>query len=578
MSEQEDFEFRLRMEREAGAGPAVADPPQTTMADRMAGSWGARVLQGAASPVLAGVQMLGGEKGREMVAELDAMKKRGMAAEGKDGFDWYGLLGSMLPGTAITKGATAIMPVAKTLGGKILQGGAIGAATAAAQPVAPSPDFWSDKAAQVGVGGTLGAVIPAVGSAITSMRGTPTMNPTQAATLQEGQQAGYVVPPSTVNPSFLNNRMESLAGKAAVGQEAAKRNQEITNALAVKELGLPKGTPLTERALTNFREQAAQPYRDVSALAPSRLEGMKVKTIESRQSLPGPAMGVKVKEVRGKPQDIFGLKSEEVRDEAGNLLGMRVGTSSRTDAPLESVKTSVTSRGQDIPGPLEGLKVSVRETRSGDLVGQLKDARFNANNYYKHYSQSADPESLKKAQQFSAQVKEIEAKLDDIAGKAGRPELIKALAEARTKIAKSYDVERALNLGSGDISAAIIGRQLDKAGVAGKSGELATIGKMAEAFPSVMREGSRVPSPGVSGTDAAAGAILGTLGYGAGGPAGLLAAGLPLLRGPARNLVLSPGYQQFATQGLSPQRQAMIDALMRQGAGAAGTGTGRMMQ
>ena len=110
------------------------------------------------------------------------------------------------------------------------------------------------------------------------------------------------------------------------------------------------------------------------------------------------------------------------------------------------------------------------------------------------------------------------------------------------------------------------------------TGELATIGKMAGAFKQSMREGGNVPASGVSGTDAAASALLGVAGAAGGGPMGILAGGLPLLRGPARNLVLSPGYQQFATQGLSPQRQAMIDALMQQGAGAAGTTAGRMQQ
>jgi len=95
---------------------------------------------------------------------------------------------------------------------------------------------------------------------------------------------------------------------------------------------------------------------------------------------------------------------------------------------------------------------------------------------------------------------------------------------------------------------------------------LLTIGKMAEAFPSVMREGARVPSSGVSGTDAAASALLGTVGYGAaGGPAGMAAAALPLLRSPARSLVLSNPYQNFATSGVNPRYQAILDELMKRG-------------
>ena len=106
------------------------------------------------------------------------------------------------------------------------------------------------------------------------------------------------------------------------------------------------------------------------------------------------------------------------------------------------------------------------------------------------------------------------------------------------------------------------------------TGELATIGKMANSFKDVMREGGNVPSPGVSGTDAAASALLGVAGAAGGGPMGLLAGGLPLLRGPARNLVLSPAFQKFATSDPSKFR-AIIDALAQQGSGAAGTMAGR---
>ena len=228
-----------------------------------------------------------------------------------------------------------------------------------------------------------------------------------------------------------------------------------------------------------------------------------------------------------------------------------------------------------MPGALQGLRVSVSEDRAGNLLQELKQARADARIAYQSNTVNPHPDMLARARAAESMANELEGQLSDIANKKGRLDLVPALAQARTTIAKTYDVERALNIGDSNISAAILGRQLDKSGLAAKSGNLATIGKMAEAFPSAMREGSRVPASGVSGTDAAASAILSTLGYGAGGPAGVLAGGLPLLRGPARNLVLSPGYQRFATQGLSPQQQAMIDALMQRGSGLAGTAAAR---
>ena len=137
LNENEEFEFLYKMEQEAKAGipPPNPAPVPASMADKMVGSWGGRMLMGAASPVLAGAQLLGGETGRKAVADLDAMKQRGMAADGKSGFDWYGLLGSLAPGAGIAKGVSAALPTGKSLIAKILQGGAIGGATSAAQPV-----------------------------------------------------------------------------------------------------------------------------------------------------------------------------------------------------------------------------------------------------------------------------------------------------------------------------------------------------------------------------------------------------------------------------------------------------------
>jgi hypothetical protein len=303
----------------------------------------------------------------------------------------------------------------------------------------------------------VGMALPFLTHALTPAR-APEMNPVKAATLKEGQAAGYVIPPSTVNPSFLNNRLESIAGKAAVGQQAALRNQGITNVLANKQLGLPPETALDPEVLTAFREQKGQPYAEIAKLSP----------------------------------------------EADNALEA------------------------------------------------LKQARFMRNKFQTYHDRSGDPAAYLQAEELKKTIGAVEKQLETIATAKGRPDLVAQLPEARKAIAKSYDVQRALNEGTADISAPSIARKKNV------TEELATIRKMTKAFPQVMREGSRVPSPGVSGTDPMASALLGTMGYGAaGGPAGLLAAGLPLLRGPARKFVLSGPYQRFAT---SPGMQQPLSA------------------
>jgi len=92
------------------------------------------------------------------------------------------------------------------------------------------------------------------------------LNAPKAAALQAGKEAGYVIPPSDVNPSWFNKRLESIAGKAAIGQQAAVENQPITTALARKELGMAEDAPISVAALNGLRKEASAPYQEIADL------------------------------------------------------------------------------------------------------------------------------------------------------------------------------------------------------------------------------------------------------------------------------------------------------------------------
>ena len=333
-----------------------------------------------------------------------------------------------------------------------------------------------------------GIMTPLAASALTRPSAAKLGTATGEQTLKEAQEAGYVVQPSTVKPSFTTNRIESVAGKAAVAQDASIRNQATTNKLAAQSIGLADDTPLTMSTLQQVREKAAKPYEEIENLMQ-----------QSRQSMAW-----------------FPRYHEK------------------------------------------------------NLLEQLKQARADANAHYRHYDRSADPATLKQAKAADAVADSIERDMEHIASSLGRPELVEQLKAARQLYARTYDVERALNLGDGNVSASIIGRMLDQGRPL--SGELKIVGKFAQAFPRMSRDASMVPPPGVSGTDAASSAFLGTAGYGMAGPMGIAAAGLPLLRAPARNLVLSQGYQSrllpaprpLPVGPLSRATGAVIDSAMRE--------------
>jgi hypothetical protein len=453
------------------------------MTDREAweSSMPVRVLRGIEGPAISLLKMVGPDSIKQQLAEIDQLRESGMKKRGNEGFDWAGLVGSLVPGSAIASGVTKALPAATALG-KIGQGAVVGGVTAGAQPLPGGQDELSaEKAKQMGMGAVVGGIIPAVTHGVKSFFGSNKLNPTKQATLAEGQQAGYTVPSSTVNPSGLNNTLESLAGKAAVGQEAAARNQKVTNALTAKALGLPPNQPITPASLKSVRDTAGHVYDEVENLSPT-------------------------------------------------------------------------------------AKTALRE---------LRDARHKTGLHFDHYYASKNPDALDKAEYHKGLAQLFEQEIENEAIKAGKAKLANDLTQARIKIAKTYDVERAFSESDSNVSAPILGRNFDKKGGKAVTGELATIGKMADAFPSVMREGAKVPTAGVSGTDAAMSAMLGTIGYGAGGPAGITAAALPLVRPIARNMVLSPTYQKYAAQGIPARYIPLIDAMTQQAVAAGGTATGR---
>lgn len=435
---------------------------------------------------------------------------------------------------------TAIGAAAIPAGGAMgaLQGAAMGAASGTASQITKEAT-GSDLLASVS--GAIPPLTPIGWKAAMAFGKKPIINASTQELVNDARKAGYVLEPSAVRtPTSV---AESISGKASIAQEASLRNQKVTNVLAAKSLGLPAETELSPAVLDEIRKRAYEPYEQVAKLIPGQqLQGLKVRSSVDRDMLPGPVTGLSVKKSTGEPVTT-GQTVQELRDADGKLLGLKVSAKSHGEqVPLEGMKGTVVSRGQDVPGPLQGMRMSVEETRGGIPLEELKQARNDASAFYRHYDRSADPASLKAAQAASARAKELEAQIDESLTRMGRPDLMSRLIDARKLIARTYDVERALNVGTNNVSAPVIGRMLkDKVPL---SDELETIGKFAQAFPRVTRAVEGVPPPAVSGTDAAMSAILAAGGATASGNIFGAALGtLPLLRIPARKLVLSNMYQ-----------------------------------
>lgn len=90
---------------------------------------------------------------------------------------------------------------------------------------------------------------------------------------EKARDAGYVVPPSTTNPSILNRFLESWGGKAATAQEASMRNQSVTDKLVKSDLGLSAGDDVAEGTLAAIRQEAAAGgYKPIRGVGTFRLD------------------------------------------------------------------------------------------------------------------------------------------------------------------------------------------------------------------------------------------------------------------------------------------------------------------
>lgn len=359
-----------------------------------------------------------------------------------------GKLGAEIAGTAgvgglLGKGISAIPGASQAVPGFIraIQTGGFsapnigvralgGAATGAASAAAVDPTLQS-----AGIGAGLGAALPAIGGVIGNMlRSNAT--PEMLDAIQKARSSGYVIPPTQAGGNALLQTIEGMAGKTVSSQKASQINQNVTNKLAARAIGLPENTPITPDALKSVRAEASKAYDDLASLP----------------VLPA--------------------------QKANPLMGT-----------------------PEIPGfnPKEALQ-------------ELRQARNDASAWFKSYGRTADPTAQANALSAANKAADLEDTFAQYAQSLGRPEVVNAMQNARTLIAKTHQVENALNPETGTISAKI----LAKASASGKplTDELADIASFAGRFPKAANLPETIGgTPTVSPLDV----------YGAGllGPAGL---------------------------------------------------------
>lgn len=406
----------------------------------------------------------------------------------------------------------ALAPVAAIPGAGTLKGAA--GISAALGAIAPS-ESTEETIGNIALSGLLGAG----GHGIA--RGIGRSLSPRAAQIPEG----FTVPPSQVKGAGIASRAaEGFAGKVTTAQKASVANQEIANLLARETLGLPQDAPLNLSTLNALRKQAGQAYESIKRVGAMNADDEFLTELNR--------IGAKYK---GAEVDFPGLGKTPISDVIDSLKQQRFSSSGAVDA------ISILRDKAD------------QAFRSGD-------------------------KGLGRAFRESANAMEgvVERNLDSIASETGplaksAAQMLQDFRGARTAIAKTYSVEKALNEATGNVSLQALGQQFKK----GKplSGGLLTAGRFGAAFPKAAQRPEIIGSqPGISPLDIVGSGILGGAGVMASDdPRGGLAAILPFLRPGVRAGILSRPYQRMLQRpgmlsrlpGVAGNQQAIEEAVRR---------------
>ncbi|MFA6060825.1 MAG: lytic transglycosylase domain-containing protein [Taibaiella sp.] len=187
------------------------------------------------------------------------------------------------------------------------------------------------------------------------------LNSPKRAVLEAGQKAGFVVPKSEVAPSFINNRLEGVAGKAALNQESILRNQAATTAQARKAIGIADDVPITGNVIDKAIKAQYKPYEDIAAL-PTRASQARGYSVNTHTQTNSGALLEELKQARHDSQAWY--KTAEMQGGNPEMVAKAKALSNRAKAIELEFENRAIAAGKP------------------ELVPQLREARTNIAKIY----------------------------------------------------------------------------------------------------------------------------------------------------------------------------------------------------
>jgi hypothetical protein len=309
-----------------------------------------------------------------------------------------------------------------------------------AEPIGKSvtEKFGGGPGAEAAGRGTTEALEQALGFLGGRVKAPPAAKPLTQA--QEAAQAvrgqGYALPPTQVNPTMTNRMVEGYGGKWSTQQEIALKDQEITNAKVRKDLGLPEGSALNTEVMEKVRREAHKDYKNL--LEESQQEPVKnvrkAKVINEQ----GKAVEVPIEEL---PDRIPGMKAAEgfkqgINAEIKRIEGLQAESPEvfKTMTPTLRLLRSYAKREEFTP-----------EVTFNEIQRLRDDAKSNF--------RVGGPNRTATARTQLDLANRLEDVFEEHLGQTGKQDLVDRFRAARTRMAKSYSVEDALNPVTGNVDA-----------------------------------------------------------------------------------------------------------------------------
>ena len=286
--------------------------------------------------------------------------------------------------------------------------------------------------------------------ALSALRAARLASDPLAQAASNARAAGYVLPPNMASnsPGVVSQVLSGVGGRVKTQQLASVKNADVTNALVARSLGLTEDQPLTEAALEQVRRDAGTAY-DAVKQAP-------IQVIPDAQF----------------QSDVAGLNQAgaEARAEFPELVG---------NSGIDNLVDTLSAKQQMSPAA---------------AVDLIRSLRYKAQTNLKNYT-SPETLDLGRAQSQAANALEtlIERNLQAAetarapigAQGGGMSQLVANLQKARATIAKSYNIQDALNPVTGNVDAQKLAALSAKG--APMTGELAQIADTATAFPKAVQ-------------------------------------------------------------------------------------------